>query len=99
VSSNCAVFAESEVITQANEGRDPADILMGVLAAVASRASSVLDRMGARQPVALCGGMARIPAFVQAFQDMAGTKFLTFPVDPRLVPAFGAALMAGEGRA
>jgi activator of 2-hydroxyglutaryl-CoA dehydratase len=46
ISSQCSVFAESEVITLVNEGVDLADIVAGLHASIASRLNSMVRKVG-----------------------------------------------------
>ena len=98
ISSNCAVFAESEIITQVNAGRDNTDIIAGVLSSIAGRAATLFDRIQAKDDVALAGGLATVKAFVKMFEDMTGRKTVSLSMPPQNLAAFGAALMAGEGK-
>jgi (R)-2-hydroxyacyl-CoA dehydratese activating ATPase len=93
-SSNCAVFAESEIISQVNAGMKSSDVLAGVIRAVASKAASLIDGAGAKDSIALVGGLAKIPAVGDILTELTGRKMVTLPIDGQLVAAFGAALIA-----
>ena len=95
--SNCAVFAESEIISQVNAGMKSGDVLAGVIKAVASKAASLIDGAKAEDGIALVGGMAKIPAVREKLSEMTGRKMLMLPVDAQLIAAFGAALLT-QGR-
>ena len=58
ISSQCSVFAESEVVTLVNEGRELVDISAGIHNSVASRLSSMVRKVGLIEEVALTGGNA-----------------------------------------
>jgi len=92
--SNCAVFAESEIISQVNAGMKSGDVLAGVIKAVASKAASLIDGAGAQDDIALIGGLSKIPAVREKLCEMTGRKMLMLPIDGQSVAAFGAALIA-----
>lgn len=95
ISSQCGVFAESEVITHVNEGEQPADIVAGLCEAVASIVAAQARRFGDGDRYTLTGGVARIDSVAGLIsKKLAGTCY-PFPHDPRLAAALGAALLAG----
>lgn len=96
VRTGCAVFAESEVITRVNEGGDPGEILDGVLASIADRTATLMEKAGGNGPVVLAGGMAGIPRFRERLGGLTGRKVRTLPMDPLFAGAYGAALLALE---
>ena len=59
VSSVCAVFAESEIISQLMGGAAPADIMRGAIKACVDPATRISIRLGAEGEVCLAGGVAR----------------------------------------
>ncbi|HOO71739.1 MAG TPA: acyl-CoA dehydratase activase [Spirochaetota bacterium] len=98
INSQCAVFAESEIISQVNGGREGSDIIAGVLRSIVSRAAALIERSDAAGIVALCGGIAAVPAFRVMFQDMIKNETRVLSMEPQIITAYGAALLAG-GRA
>lgn len=95
ISSTCAVFAESEVISQLAEGKEMADVLAGVNVSVARRVAGLAMRLGVRHPVVMTGGVAVHPGVVAALEEELGCA-LIIPPQPQLVGALGAALFALE---
>lgn len=96
ISSMCAVFAESEVISLVAEGVDAASILAGVHVSVAQRVAAMATRLGlANRKTAFTGGVALNGGMVKALAKELGTGLLT-PKDPQVVGAIGAALFAAE---
>jgi activator of 2-hydroxyglutaryl-CoA dehydratase len=93
-SSNCAVFAESEIISQVNAGMKSGDVLAGVVRAIASKVVSLMDGAGAEDSIALIGGLAKIPVVGDTVSHLTGRKMITLPIDGQLVAAYGAALIA-----
>lgn len=92
--SNCAVFAESEIISQVNAGMKSGDVLAGVIKAVVSKAASLLEVAGAEDRIALIGGLSKIPLLKNVLTELTGRQMITLPVDGQAVAAFGAALIA-----
>jgi len=96
ITSQCSVFAESEVVTLVNEGRDLADISAGIHNSVASRLNSMVRKVGLVADVALTGGCAKNEGLAKALEQKLGVKVAKLPEDPQIVGALGAALIAEE---
>ncbi|MFA5375711.1 MAG: acyl-CoA dehydratase activase [Dehalococcoidia bacterium] len=96
ISSQCSVFAESEVVTLVNEGRDLADISAGLHYSIASRLSSMVRKVGLIEDVALTGGCAKNAGLAKALENKLGVKVVHLPQDPQIAGALGAALIAAE---
>ena len=94
ISSQCGVFAESEVITHVNEGEEPADIVAGLCEAMASIIAAQARRFSSGDKYTLTGGVARIKAVAGRVSDKLGGDYYEFPHDPRLAAAIGAAVLA-----
>ncbi len=95
ISSQCGVFAESEVITHVNEGEDPADIVAGLCDAVSSIVAAQARRFSSGDKYTLTGGVARINKVAAGVKEKLEGTYYEFPFDPRLAAAIGAALLAG----
>ncbi len=93
ISSQCGVFAESEVITHVNSGRDKGDIIAGVCAAVAKMVSAQGRRFGAAGHFTVTGGVAHIDSITNIVYEKLGGEYHPFPFDPQLAGAIGAALL------
>lgn len=98
ITNTCVVFAESEVISLINEGRDRFDVFAGVILGAASKIAGIAKRMQPLIPeVAMVGGLAGYPAVRAEVERQLGLTFAALgDVDPRLVAAYGAALLAQE---
>lgn len=95
MNAQCAVFAESEVVTLIHAKTPRADIARAVMDATASRIISMVRKVGFEQDFAVIGGMARNPGFVEAMKR--GLEMDVYvPEDPEYVGALGAALAAAE---
>lgn len=95
ISSTCTVFAESEVVSLAAQGRPVADILAGLCSAVAARAAGLAGRARVQPPVVMTGGVAHNAAVVAMIADKLGGS-LSVPTDPQFSGALGAALFARD---
>jgi len=96
ISSQCSVFAESEVITLVNEGVNLPDIVAGLHNSVASRLNSMVGKVGLVEDVALTGGCAKNEGLVKALEGKLGVSVRRLPQDPQIAGAVGAALLARE---
>jgi len=96
ISSQCSVFAESEVVTLVNEGRELADIAAGIHQSVASRLSSMVRKVGLIPDVALTGGCAKNAGLAKALEEKLNVKVAKLHEDPQIVGALGAAVIAAE---
>ena len=98
ISNTCAVFAESEVIS--NIHRVPPtpmpDIVAGVYASMVSRVMAMCKRIGIEQGVAVVGGVAMNKGFIHILEQELGFKVFV-PEQPQIVAALGAATIAKEG--
>lgn len=97
ITSTCAVFAESEVISHVH--RDPPtpkeDIVAGIYFSVASRVISLCKRVGITREVAVTGGVALNDGLDNIIEQGLGFKVLK-PESPQIVAALGAAIIARE---
>ncbi len=96
ISSQCSVFAESEVVTLINEGYELSSIVAGINHSVAARLNAMVGRVGLSQDVAITGGCAKNEGLVHALEDKLKAKVMKLPVDPQIIGAVGAALIAIE---
>ena len=96
ISSQCSVFAESEVVTLVNEGKELSDIVAGLHASIASRLNSMVRKVGLVEDVVLTGGCAKNDGLAKALEDKLGVTVKKLPLDPQIAGAIGAALIAAE---
>lgn len=98
ITNTCVVFAESDVISFINEGYSHYDVFAGVATAVASKITSIARRIDVLPEVAMVGGVAKNVVVKSEVEKHLGLEFADLGgIDPRVVAAFGAALLAGEG--
>ncbi len=95
ISSTCAVFAESEVISQLAKGAKKEDVIAGVHNSVASKILGLVYRGNSTKCVAVCGGGAKNGGIIRAIEKGLNKKVFT-PNNPQLTGALGAAIFAYE---
>jgi len=97
ISSTCAVFAESEVISHVH--REPPtpmeEIAAGIYFSVVSRIVSLSKRIGIEKDVTAVGGVALNSGLIRILQEELGVGLLV-PDNPQIVAALGAAIIARE---
>jgi (R)-2-hydroxyacyl-CoA dehydratese activating ATPase len=95
VSSMCATFAETEIISLLAQGLPVPDIASSVHRAVAARTLALVAQVGKRTPVVLTGGVARNRAAVRFLAEALDLD-VQVPERPQITGAYGAALLAME---
>lgn len=96
ITSQCSVFAESEVITLIAEGVALPDIIAGINNSVANRLFSMVRRIGLTKELALTGGCSKNEGLAKALEKKLGVAVTLLPQDPQIAGAVGAALIASE---
>jgi activator of 2-hydroxyglutaryl-CoA dehydratase len=89
------VFAESEVISYKNQGKNKEDIIAGVHEAITSRIYAMVNQIPLKDETMVTGGVAFNQGVVRALEKKM-KKEITVPDDPQIVGALGAALIAKE---
>ena len=92
ISSTCAVFAESEVISHLSRGEKLEHVIKGLHRAMVKRITSMIYAIGLNPPLMLSGGVAKNKAVVKMLEEELGEKPL-IPENPQIMGAFGAALL------
>jgi (R)-2-hydroxyacyl-CoA dehydratese activating ATPase len=92
ISSMCASFAETEVISLLAEGQTKPDVLGAVHAAIATRTAGLVARVGKHGPVVMTGGVAHNAAAVLYIEKAIGMPVI-LPAIPQIAGALGAALI------
>jgi predicted CoA-substrate-specific enzyme activase len=95
VSSMCATFAETEIVSLLAQGLPIEDIASSVHRAIAGRTLALVAQVGRRTPVVLTGGVARNPAAVHYLAEALHHEIVV-PERPQITGAYGAALLAME---
>ena len=95
ISSQCSVFAESEVVTLLADGIPRADIVAGIHKAIASRLISMVKKVGVKPDFTVTGGVAKNVGVLKYLEEGLG-EIVKLPQDPQLMGAIGAAIVAKE---
>lgn len=95
ISSTCAVFAESEVISRLSGGEEIADIIAGIHNSIAKKVSGLAIRVGVIPEVAMSGGVAKNKGIVKAMEQELKCS-IEVPKDCQMAGAIGAALFAWQ---
>lgn len=96
ITSQCTVFAESEVISLVGEGKPMDEIAAGIQLSVAKRCFVMAKNAGAVEHVALTGGCAKNDGLKAAIEKVLKLKVIELPIDPQLMGALGAAEFARQ---
>lgn len=95
VSSACAVFAKSEMVSLLRKGVAKKDILAGLHAAITSRVYALLKRVEVQGDFVMTGGIAKNIGIVKRVSERVGVEIL-IPPEPQIAGALGAAIFAAE---
>jgi len=94
VTSQCSVFAETEVISLLSKRKPPADIAAGIQTAVAKRSFTLLKKVGIRPKLTVTGGCSKNEGLLKALKKRLRMEITPLSVDPQLMGALGAAIFA-----
>lgn len=94
ITSQCSVFAESEVVSLVAQKKDPADIAAGIQAAVAKRCFTMLKSAGVEREVTMTGGCAKNLGLKKALEKVLRFDIVQLATDPQLMGSIGAAEFA-----
>jgi benzoyl-CoA reductase subunit D len=96
MNAQCAIFAESEVVSLIHANTEKKDISKAIHDAIAERIVSMIRRIGVNEEVVLLGGVAYNPGFIKAVKTQLNIENIRIPEDPDFGAAVGAALAAAE---
>ncbi len=96
ITAQCAVFAESEVISLVGEGKPMEEIAAGIQMSVAKRCFVMAKKAGVTDSVTLTGGCAKNEGLKAAIQKVLKVEVVDLPLDPQLMGALGAAEFARQ---
>lgn len=96
ITAQCAVFAESEVISLVGEGKPMEEIAAGIQLSVAKRCFVMAKKAGATDSVTLTGGCAKNEGLKKAIEKVLKINVVDLPTDPQLMGALGAAEYARQ---
>lgn len=93
MNAQCAVFAESEVVSLIHAKHSKEDIARAVHDAIADRIASMARKIGIEKDVSLVGGVSKNAGFVDSLKRDLHVDLL-IPEDPEYSCALGAAIVA-----
>lgn len=96
ITAQCAVFAESEVISLVGEGKPMEEIAAGIQLSAAKRCFVMAKKAGAADSVTLTGGCAKNEGLKKAIEKVLKINVVDLPTDPQLMGALGAAEYARQ---
>ena len=94
ISSQCVVFAESEVISLRALGEKKEDIAYGIHLATARRIRSLLKRTGFERDILFTGGVSNNRGMRRTLEETIGEKLADTKLDTIYAGALGAAIGA-----
>jgi activator of 2-hydroxyglutaryl-CoA dehydratase len=90
ITSQCSVFAETEVISLVAQKKNPADIAAGIQNSVAKRCFTLLKSAGVEREVTMTGGCAKNRGLKMALEKVLKFGIVDLSTDPQLMGALGA---------
>ncbi|MDR2136726.1 MAG: acyl-CoA dehydratase activase [Synergistaceae bacterium] len=96
ISSQCVVFAESEVVSYKAKGAESADIAAGIHYATARRICNQVSRIGLERGLAFSGGVSNNIGMKKVLEDVLQAPVVSLPIDCIYAGALGAAIHARQ---
>lgn len=96
ITAQCAVFAESEVISLVGEGKPMEEIAAGLQVSIAKRCFVMAKKAGTEGKITLTGGCAKNEGLKKAIEQVLKIQIAELPIDPQLMGALGAAEYARQ---
>lgn len=97
ISNQCVIFAETEVVSLVNAGKETSDIINALHNALAKRVAALAMSIEVAQDIVMTGGVAKNSGVFKAISQALKVPLKSLEgIDPQLVGAMGAALYAGE---
>jgi activator of 2-hydroxyglutaryl-CoA dehydratase len=97
ISNQCVIFAETEVVSLINEGKEVADILNALHCSLGKRVASQARSLIIEEDVIMTGGVAKNIGVFDALSQGLGVRVKPLQgIDPQINGALGAALVAAS---
>ena len=93
----CCILTQIDIKRLVLEGRNRADIAAGINESAARYILQLVRGLGPRKDIAMTGGMAKNTGVVRCLEQALGMEFVKFPVEPDVIGAIGAAVLAADG--
>ncbi|MDP2744117.1 MAG: acyl-CoA dehydratase activase [Dehalococcoidia bacterium] len=95
LNAQCAVFAESEVVSLVHAKTSKEDIARAIHDGISNRIAAMARRVGVQNDIVLIGGVAKNKGFVASLKRQLEAD-IKIPDEPEYVGALGAALIAAS---
>ena len=92
----CCILTQIDVKRFAFDGRERADIAAGINDNVAREILHLVRDVGAENDIAVTGGVAKNIGVVRCLEQYLGVVSVRLQVDPQLIGAIGAAVLAAD---
>lgn len=92
----CCIITEIEIRHLILEERESADIAAGINDITARRLLHLARNLGIKKDIGITGGIAKNAGVVNCLERALKTELITFPEDPQIIGAIGAALFAAD---
>jgi predicted CoA-substrate-specific enzyme activase len=99
ISSQCVVFAESELISLNAKGERRENIAAGIHLATARRVKNLVNRLGLEPDLVFSGGVSNNVGMWKALEDTLGHPISKVKLDTVYAGALGAAVLAQKALA
>jgi predicted CoA-substrate-specific enzyme activase len=96
ISNQCVVFAETEIISLINAGKNLSDIVAGLHKSLAHRVAALARGIELDKEITMTGGVAKNTGMFAALEEALGVKLREMSTDPQIIGALGAALIARQ---
>lgn len=97
ISSQCVIFAETEVVSLLNEDKAVPDIIRALHKSMAGRVASLARGIGIDEDIVMTGGVAKNKGLFSSLATALNKPLKTLPaIDPQINGALGAALFAKD---
>jgi len=97
MSSQCVVFAESEVVSLVNDGESVSNILDAIFRSLVMGVVTLAKRVPIKGDIVIGGGLANNARIVELLEEALGKKVNVFRPGPSYIAAIGAALSGNGG--
>jgi len=92
----CTAWSQAEVIFNLNRNVPKPDIAAGVNNAMAARVAILAKAAGVEKDVCMTGGVAKNAGVLKALEEQLDAPIRRLRIDPQIIGALGAALMARD---
>jgi predicted CoA-substrate-specific enzyme activase len=96
MSSQCAVFAESEVVSLVNDGEPVADIIEAILNSLVKNVVTLCKRIKVKDTFIVGGGLMNNTRILEILAESIKATPIPFAEGPDYIAAVGAALIGGS---